>query len=303
MFNKKKEKELIDRINELEEENKSLSEDSAKQLNRTDEYKNIYKNGYEVLKDAFDTLVNNNESPDQVRHSLSVIKTGMSLLIERDSSLQEFNDQEEESWKDLLSRLDELNEDDEEENYYSGDSILKSAEDLEDMLTDLEKEAKNMSVLSLNSAIEAGRLGEDGLRYVETAEKMREMAETYRNKAVLAKKSISDIKDNIGILASKSRKDQSEDEKKRDSIAKIREEAWQYLQSRRERNAMEEKFKAESLISESDALEEEIGDLFVKINLITEKMKYALSSYENEDGMNEIERKLKLNKENAEGNN
>lgn len=302
MFNKKKEKELLDRINELEQENRSLSLDSAKQLNRMDEYKTIYKKGLDVLKDAFDTLVDNNESPDQVRHSLSVIKTGMSLLVERDSSLSEFNDQEEERWKEIISHLNDLKDDGEDENYYSGDNIIKSADDLEYVLTDLEKEARNMSVLSLNSAIEAGRLGEEGIRYVETAEKMRKMAEAYRNKAALAKKSLIDIKDNIGIFASAGKIDKSEAEKKKDSIDKICEEASQYLKSRQSRNAMEEKFKAESLIQESDHLEEEIGDLFVKLDLITEKLKYALSAYETEDNRNEIERKLKI-EDKEEGSN
>ena len=41
------------------------------------------------------------------------------------------------------------------------------------MTTELENDAKNMSVLALNAAIEAARMGEDGEKFLHAAEEIK----------------------------------------------------------------------------------------------------------------------------------
>jgi chromosome segregation ATPase len=158
--------------------------------------------------------------------------------------------------------------------------------------------AKSMSVASLNSAIEAGHLGEQGVRYVETAEKMRTMSEEYKQKAEVAAKTLMDIKD--GFYQSRDSLMKLEDTFLREDaeLKRISEETENFLQARQKQNEMEESFSAEGLISELDNLEENLDGLQDKMSTISEKFKYTISNSEKND--TDLERILGGIKDGAE---
>lgn len=60
--------------------------------------------------------------------------------------------------------------------------------------------SKNMSVLSLNSAIEAGRMGESGSRFVAAAEEIRAYSDTYEREARELKEQLKDTDARIAEL-------------------------------------------------------------------------------------------------------
>lgn len=58
-------------------------------------------------------------------------------------------------------------------------SLQSQYDDIRETLEEMRDFSKSMSVLSLNAAIEAGRLGESGSRFITAAEEVRNFAEKY----------------------------------------------------------------------------------------------------------------------------
>ena len=69
-------------------------------------------------------------------------------------------------------------------------TLKQSCQSCEAQLDDMIEYGKRMGVLALNSAIEAGRMGEVGKSFVLTAEEIRESAEAYEKKASTMKAEI-----------------------------------------------------------------------------------------------------------------
>lgn len=58
--------------------------------------------------------------------------------------------------------------------------LSQGMEEMRNMLEDVVELGKQMEVLSLNAAVEAGRMGEDGRKFVEAAEEVRGLSDKYQ---------------------------------------------------------------------------------------------------------------------------
>lgn len=70
-----------------------------------------------------------------------------------------------------------------------------SLKELKDIHGHLKQSAKNMGVLALSAAIEAGRLGESGREFVQAAEDVRKLSEIYDQGMQEAEEKLSDIEE------------------------------------------------------------------------------------------------------------
>ncbi|EOS27578.1 hypothetical protein C806_00025 [Lachnospiraceae bacterium 3-1] len=61
--------------------------------------------------------------------------------------------------------------------------MRQEMEEMEQRIGEMEEMENQMGVLSLNAAIEAGRLGEEGVQFVEAAEKVRDLSGKYHQSA------------------------------------------------------------------------------------------------------------------------
>ncbi|MCI8484652.1 MAG: hypothetical protein HFH41_09970 [Lachnospiraceae bacterium] len=66
----------------------------------------------------------------------------------------------------------------------AAEGMRKEMEEMEKRIAEMEEMEKKMGVLSLNAAIEAGRLGESGVQFVEAAEEVRDLSGKYHQAAV-----------------------------------------------------------------------------------------------------------------------
>lgn len=64
----------------------------------------------------------------------------------------------------------------------------------------MEELSKTMGVLALNSAIEAGRMGESGTRFVTAAEQVRAYADDYEQEALALKDQLGEAEERIASL-------------------------------------------------------------------------------------------------------
>lgn len=76
----------------------------------------------------------------------------------------------------------------------------KEEEGLKAQLAQMADLSKNMSVLSLNAAIEAGRMGESGKNFIAAAEEVRTFSEEYAKAATDAANMLSGMKQKIALL-------------------------------------------------------------------------------------------------------
>jgi methyl-accepting chemotaxis protein len=77
-------------------------------------------------------------------------------------------------------------------------------------LEGLQDAAKDMSVAALNAAIEAGRLGENGMGFLQTAENVRKLAETYSNRIAELEKQVSDFTEQVSDAKEEKSREQME---------------------------------------------------------------------------------------------
>ena len=293
--NGKKVEELTQEINRLNSENQELKNQIdllTKSLSTVRE--DVEKNNADI-HEIEEKVLADSSLKESVGRSLRVLKSGMSLLIDKDKNTSDVNRAEEERWNDIVSHIGELDSLRERKK----DSISrissprtrieKSIGDLSTIISSLSDVSKNMSVLSLNSAIEAGHFGENAKNYVETAEKIRVMSEGYKAKAEMGLKTLVDIRD--GFYSSFNEADSLDDifAKESAEIKRISEESEEYLKMRKKQNDMEESFSADSLITELDSLEKAVDKIDEKFHILLEKMKYVTSNSEkNEELLNRL---------------
>ncbi len=88
-------------------------------------------------------------------------------------------------------------------------NMLNWTESHAEQLQEMEEDGRKMSVMALNAAIEAGRMGDSGKQFVAAAEEIRQTALTFEKKAASAKdeleqskKRIVELEETVGRLVS-----------------------------------------------------------------------------------------------------
>lgn len=80
------------------------------------------------------------------------------------------------------------------------ENLADDAEKMRSSLAQMVDYAKQMTVLSLNCAIEAGRMGESGRRFIEAAEEVRLLSSAYERAAQLSVQQLGGMEKRIGQL-------------------------------------------------------------------------------------------------------
>ncbi len=80
------------------------------------------------------------------------------------------------------------------------ESLTEDAQKMRSSLSQMLDYAKQMTVLSLNCAIEAGRMGESGRRFIEAAEEVRLLSSTYERAAQLSVQQLDGMEKRISHL-------------------------------------------------------------------------------------------------------
>ncbi len=293
--NGKKIEELTQEINRLNSENASLKNKVNNLNEELTSLKADVEKASSDIHEIEEKVLTDSSLKESVNRSLRVLKSGMSLLIDRDKNTSEVNRSEEDRWNDIVSSISEMDElgakKDEAISRIESPrvKIEKSIGDLSEIISSLSDVSKNMSVLALNSAIEAGHLGDSSIKYVETAEKIRVVSEGYKAKAEMALKTLTDVRD--GFYMSYGEVDGLSDifSKELAQIKRISEESEGYLELRKKQNDMEDSFSADSLIVELDSLEKAVSKIDEKFHVLLDKMKYVTSNVEkNEETINRL---------------
>ena len=82
----------------------------------------------------------------------------------------------------------------------TSDRLEEQVDSCADIAAQMKEQNKQMSVLSLNAAIEAGMLGEQGKLFVEAAESIREASVSYDSAIDAVKQELSEAKAEISAL-------------------------------------------------------------------------------------------------------
>lgn len=78
--------------------------------------------------------------------------------------------------------------------------IRQSCESYEERLMELAETSRNMSVMALGAAIEAGRMGEDGKKFVAVSEDIRQMALEYEKSTIELKEEVTEAQEKVKEL-------------------------------------------------------------------------------------------------------
>lgn len=148
--------------------------------------------------DLRNSMISHMESMDK-DISIDDLKDIILSFIDKEKEIQENNKVKNEALKTAFSSFDDYFEKEnnhlikinEFDNLIQNNLSLKS--ELNDDFSNMEDISKDISVASLNSAIEAGYMGEQGEKYIEVSEKIRVLSEQYRLAIKKAKEIASDI--------------------------------------------------------------------------------------------------------------
>lgn len=193
---KKRIEELETKLSEIEIEKNKLKD----KLSLIKE--NLIELEYKVLDseeiDLRNSMISHMESMDK-DISINDLKDIILSFIDKEKEIKENNKVKNEALKTAFSSFDEYFEKEnnhlikinEFDNLIQNNLSLKS--ELNDDFSNMEDISKDISVASLNSAIEAGYMGEQGEKYIEVSEKIRVLSEQYRLAIKKAKEIASDI--------------------------------------------------------------------------------------------------------------
>lgn len=148
--------------------------------------------------DLRNSMISHMESMDK-DISIDDLKDIILSFIDKEKEIKENNKVKNEALKTAFSSFDDYFEKEnnhlikinEFDNLIQNNLSLKS--ELNDDFSNMEDISKDISVASLNSAIEAGYMGEQGEKYIEVSEKIRVLSEQYRLAIKKAKEIASDI--------------------------------------------------------------------------------------------------------------
>lgn len=222
----------------------------------------------------------------EIDHSTGVLKSGLSLLIEKDKSSKDNNALEKQRWEQSIDKFNEFSEIRHDYSTVLEDvkspmrAVDKTATECSSLIREMSALSQNMSVAALNSAIEAGHLGDVGTRYVETAEKLRIMSEEYKAHADGAEEKLDAMmdlfnrtQDALLHLGEISKKEETELKKITQLLENNLEECKRY-------NGMEEMLSADSLKSEMENLEQLLATDRENRNMLYDKLQYIMSGAE-----------------------
>ena len=168
------------------EKSRQLEESSLKQLN--DNANNVV----EFSKDSMDAISALNDSFTEC------VKAAADNLTSLESAAKAIATQHEdtcalvENNKHFTAPAKSLSE--------TSDRLEAHVDSCADIAAQMKEQNKQMSVLSLNAAIEAGMLGEQGKLFVEAAESIREASVSYDSAIDAVKQELSEAKAEISAL-------------------------------------------------------------------------------------------------------
>lgn len=193
---KKRIEELENKLSEIEIEKNKLKDKLSLIKESLIELEDKVLDSEEI--DLRNSMISHMESMDK-DISIDDLKDIILSFIDKEKEIQENNKVKNEALKTAFSSFDDYFEKEnnhlikinEFDNLIQNNLSLKS--ELNDDFSNMEDISKDISVASLNSAIEAGYMGEQGEKYIEVSEKIRVLSEQYRLAIKKAKEIASDI--------------------------------------------------------------------------------------------------------------
>lgn len=193
---KKRIKELENKLSEIEIEKNKLKDKLSLIKENLIELEDKVLDSEEI--DLRNSMISHMESMDK-DISIDDLKDIILSFIDKEKEIKENNKVKNEALKTAFSSFDDYFEKEnnhlikinEFDNLIQNNLSLKS--ELNDDFSNMEDISKDISVASLNSAIEAGYMGEQGEKYIEVSEKIRVLSEQYRLAIKKAKEIASDI--------------------------------------------------------------------------------------------------------------
>lgn len=193
---KKRIEELETKLSEIEIEKNKLKDKLSLIKENLIELEDKVLDSEEI--DLRNSMISHMESMDK-DISIDDLKDIILSFIDKEKGIQENNKLKNEALKTAFSSFDDYFEKEnnhlikinEFDNLIQNNLSLKS--ELNDDFSNMEDISKDISVASLNSAIEAGYMGEQGEKYIEVSEKIRVLSEQYRLAIKKAKEIASDI--------------------------------------------------------------------------------------------------------------
>lgn len=193
---KKRIEELETKLSEIEIEKNKLKDKLSLIKENLIELEDKVLDSEEI--DLRNSMISHMESMDK-DISIDDLKDIILSFIDKEKEIKENNKVKNEALKTAFSSFDDYFEKEnnhlikinEFDNLIQNNLSLKS--ELNDDFSNMEDISKDISVASLNSAIEAGYMGEQGEKYIEVSEKIRVLSEQYRLAIKKAKEIASDI--------------------------------------------------------------------------------------------------------------
>lgn len=193
---KKRIEELENKLSEIEIEKNKLKDKLSLIKENLIELEDKVLDSEEI--DLRNSMISHMESMDK-DISIDDLKDIILSFIDKEKEIKENNRVKNETLKTAFSSFDDYFEKEnnhlikinEFDNLIQNNLSLKS--ELNDDFSNMEDISKDISVASLNSAIEAGYMGEQGEKYIEVSEKIRVLSEQYRLAIKKAKEIASDI--------------------------------------------------------------------------------------------------------------
>lgn len=193
---KKRIEELENKLSEIEMEKNKLKDKLSLIKENLIELEDKVLDSEEI--DLRNSMISHMESMDK-DISIDDLKDIILSFIDKEKEIKENNKVKNEALKTAFSSFDDYFEKEnnhlikinEFDNLIQNNLSLKS--ELNDDFSNMEDISKDISVASLNSAIEAGYMGEQGEKYIEVSEKIRVLSEQYRLAIKKAKEIASDI--------------------------------------------------------------------------------------------------------------
>lgn len=193
---KKRIEELENKLSEIEIEKNKLKDKLSLIKENLIELEDKVLYSEEI--DLRNSMISHMESMDK-DISIDDLKDIILSFIDKEKEIKENNKVKNEALKTAFSSFDDYFEKEnnhlikinEFDNLIQNNLSLKS--ELNDDFSNMEDISKDISVASLNSAIEAGYMGEQGEKYIEVSEKIRVLSEQYRLAIKKAKEIASDI--------------------------------------------------------------------------------------------------------------
>lgn len=196
--------------NKLEEQMKDVFARITEQGHRLESRVSRIKEHGEQIRTELNLTAEN--TTEQIKHADFNVQEETTLLRDMDGLLNEMKVTAKE-YRQIFEMVGELKESStalvEENKHYTTPAkylnevpvnMKQNYQRYQAQLDEMEENARKMSVMALNSAIEAGHMGADGKLFVATSEEIRKMALVYEEAAVSLKAELEEAKSEIDEL-------------------------------------------------------------------------------------------------------